>query len=128
MTAKALRALVLVALAGFIAAPVPGDDLGSCSSSTLRPADSSQHCKDRYRTLCGKAAQCGMDHGAPCTEAAVTEACATAFWPDDCPTIAERDALHCIELLGEMPCDELADPVERSNVEFCDFCGTGGAE
>jgi hypothetical protein len=119
---RALQALLLVIAAGFIAAPVPGDDLGSCTTSSLQVADASQHCKDRYRALCARASECDREFGAPCTEAAVTQACATAFWPADCDPVAERDALHCIELLQDLSCDELADPVQDTNVPFCEFC------
>ena len=118
---KALRAALLLVLAGFIAAPIPGDDLGSCSESSLRRADAAQHCRDRYRALCGQAAACGMDYGAPCNEVAVAEACTTAFWPGDC-AVAERDALHCVELLQDLECSELSDPVKDTNIPFCVFC------
>jgi hypothetical protein len=36
--------------------------------------------------------------------------------------VAERDALHCIELLQELECGELANPVRGTNVPFCVFC------
>lgn len=118
---KVLRAAFLVFLAGFIAAPIPGDDLGSCSESALTRADPAQHCRDRFRALCGQASACGIPFGAECNEAAVSAACDTAFWPDGC-AVAERDALHCIELLQELECSELADPVRDTNVPFCEFC------
>jgi len=122
---KVVRAGLLVFLAGFIAAPIPGDDLGSCSESALTRANAAQHCRDRYRALCGQANQCGLTFGAECNEAAVAAACDTAFWPEGC-AVAERDALHCIELLQELECDELANPVRDTNVDFCVFCPSPG--
>ena len=40
--------------------------------------------------------------------------------------VAERDSLHCIELLQELECDELANPVDDTNVPFCEFCPPPG--
>lgn len=120
---KLLRGAFLLFLAGFIAAPIPGDDLGSCTESALTRANSAQHCRDKYRALCGQADACGMEFGAECNEAAVSAKCDTALWPVDC-AVAERDSLHCIELLQELSCDELANPVEDTTVPFCDLCGS----
>jgi hypothetical protein len=118
---KVARAALLVFLAGFVAAPIPGDDLGSCSESSLARADPAQHCRDRFRALCGQANRCGIPFGDECNEAAVAAACDTAFWPEEC-AVAERDALHCIELLQELECNELSNPVNQTNVDFCVFC------
>ena len=122
---RLLRALLLFVLAGFIAAPLPGDDLGSCTDSSLVRADAAQHCRDRYRALCEKAAECHQEFGAPCNEVAVAQACDTAFWPGDC-AVPERDALHCVDLLQGLACDEIASPVRESNVDFCEFCPPPG--
>lgn len=118
---KIARGLLLFVLAGFVAAPLPGDDLGSCTEGSLRRADPAQHCRDRYRALCGRATDCGMDYGAPCNENAVAQACDTAFWPGDC-AVPERDALHCIDLLVELECSQLAPEVRDTNVPFCVLC------